>query len=115
MKMLHTLRGRAAVPFLFAALSVAFSGPAVAQLDDIVVTARKKEETLQSVPISVSAFNAEQLERIPIRHIQDLSTFTPGLSYQNITGTLQLPVIRGLAQTNITGSENNVSNFINGI
>ena len=115
MKLPHVLRGRAAAPSLIAAVSVALSGPALAQLDDIVVTARKKEETLQSVPISVSAFNAEQLERIRIRDIQDLSTFTPGLSYQNINGTLQLPVIRGLAQTNITGSENNVSNFINGI
>jgi iron complex outermembrane receptor protein len=37
------------------------------------------------------------------------------LSFQSINGTLALPVIRGLAQTNITGSENNVSSFINGI
>ena len=97
--------------------SVLAAGSAYGQkaLDEIVVTARKKEETLQSIPVSVTAFNAQQLERLRVFDIQDIAQFTPGLSYQNINGTLQLPVIRGLAQTNITGAENNVSNFINGI
>lgn len=115
MQLPHVMRKRVAAPTLIATLSVACTGPALAQLDDIVVTARKKEETLQTVPIAITAFSAQEIERIRIRDIQDIASFTPGLSYQNINGTLQLPVIRGLAQTNITGAENNVSNFINGI
>jgi iron complex outermembrane receptor protein len=100
----------------FVGFSLLFvAGPVLAQLDEIVVTARKREETLQRIPVSVTAFRAQEIERIGIRDIQDIAQFTPGLSYQNINTTLALPVIRGLAQTNILGSENNVSNFINGI
>lgn len=84
-------------------------------VDEIVVTARRKEESLQTIPVAVTAFSLEEMERIGIRDLQDVSQFTPGLTFQNINGTLALPVIRGLAQTNITGAENNVSNFINGI
>jgi iron complex outermembrane receptor protein len=83
--------------------------------DEIIVTSRKKEESLQEIPVSVSAFDAQQIERMSLFDLNDVAQFTPGLSYQNINGTLQLPVIRGLAQTNILGSENNVSNFLNGI
>ncbi len=83
-------------------------------LDEIVVTARKREETLQSVPLAITAFTAEAIERRRIESLQDVAQFTPGLVYQNINGTLALPVIRGLAQANIL-SDNNVGMFLNGI
>ena len=59
------------------------SGHALAQgarvVDNIVVTAQKREESLQDVPISISAFDAEALETRDIDGFADLSQFSPGL------------------------------------
>mgnify|MGYP001273040712 CR=1 FL=1 len=50
----------ATLPLALVALALA-SPPAWSQLEEIVVTARKQEERLQDVPLSVSAFTSEQL------------------------------------------------------
>ena len=51
-------------------------------LEEIVVTARKKAESLQTVPISISAFTTADLELKAIDTIQDLSRFAPNLNRQ---------------------------------
>jgi len=58
---------------------LAISAPAFAQLDEIVVTAQKKEENLQDVPVSISAFDLKALETNRIEGLEDIGTFTPGL------------------------------------
>lgn len=45
---------------------------------DIVVTARRRDERLQDVPVSVSAFSAAALERSTVQTVQDINTITPG-------------------------------------
>lgn len=82
--------------------------------EEVLVTARKVEESLQTVPVSVTAFTEESIRRQRIESIADVALYTPGLVYQDINGTLSLPVIRGLAQTNIA-TDNNVGMFLNGI
>lgn len=57
----------------------ALSAPAFAQLDEIVVTAQKKEQNLQDVPIAIQAFDLEALETNRIEGLEDLGTFTPGV------------------------------------
>ncbi len=84
-------------------------------LQEVVVTARKQAERLQEVPLAVTAFSGEQLEERRIENLQDIAQQTPGLVYQDLNGSLSVPVIRGLAQTNILGSDNNVAVFFNGI
>ncbi|MGC6475338.1 MAG: TonB-dependent receptor [Parvibaculales bacterium] len=70
------------------ALALGFTGTmvsshAIAQdgrvIDNIIVTAQKKEESLQNVPISISAFDTEALEVRDIQGFEDISEFTPGL------------------------------------
>ena len=65
------------------ASGVSFSGPVNAQesraIDNIVVTAQKREESLQEVPVSISAFDVEALDNRDIDGFADLSQFTPGL------------------------------------
>ena len=65
------------------ATGISYSSPAKAQesraIDNIVVTAQKREESLQDVPVSISAFDAEALEARDIDGFADLSQFTPGL------------------------------------
>ena len=57
---------------------LALSAPAFAQLDEIIVTAQKKQENLQDVPVAISAFDLEALETNRIEGIEDIGTFTPG-------------------------------------
>lgn len=115
----HSRKSALAAAINFA---LAASLPAVAQnlsdapslREEVLVTARKVEESLQSVPVAVTAFTEENIRRQRIEGIADVALYTPGLVYQDINGTLSLPVIRGLAQTNIN-SDNNVGMFLNGI
>ncbi|MBT8442625.1 MAG: TonB-dependent receptor plug domain-containing protein [Gammaproteobacteria bacterium] len=84
-------------------------------LEEIVVTARKKEEDLLTVPIAITAFSADQLDRAGINSLAGVAAFTPGLTFSNLFGEfLPVPVIRGVAPTAIFG-ENNVAVFIDGV
>ncbi|MDX2145261.1 MAG: TonB-dependent receptor [Rhodospirillaceae bacterium] len=50
-------------------------------IEEIVVTTRKRAENLQDVPIVITAFTAELMERKGIADIEDITKYTPGLSY----------------------------------
>ncbi|MBS0375383.1 MAG: TonB-dependent receptor [Proteobacteria bacterium] len=57
-------------------------------LDEIVVTATRREERLQDVPISVSAFSQEKLDSQGLKNIDDLSRLSPGMTFsRNGTGS----------------------------
>jgi len=58
---------------------LAFSTPAFAQIDEIIVTATKKEETLQDVSMSIAAFDTKLLDEFRIEGLDDVAQFTPGL------------------------------------
>ena len=57
------------------------SQQAWAERDEITVTARKREEDLQSVPISITAFTEEDLRVRGIVDLETLADQTPGLSF----------------------------------
>ena len=74
--------GKLAAPLVLAA-SVAL--PAYAQqgtLDVITVSARKTEETLQTVPVTVSAIAGQQMERFQYDKIEDVTARIPTLNVQ---------------------------------
>jgi iron complex outermembrane receptor protein len=50
---------------------------------ELVVTARKRDERLLDVPVAVSAFGQDQLEKADITSPSELSNFVPGLDFQN--------------------------------
>src|ERR1700741_1105332 len=56
--------------------------PAAGGLSEIVVTATRREERLQDVPISLSAFSQENLDAQGLRSIDDLTRLTPGVTFQ---------------------------------
>jgi outer membrane receptor protein involved in Fe transport len=57
-------------------------------LEEVVVTATRREERLQDVPISVTAFSQEKLDSQGLKNIDDLSRLSPGLTFQrNGTGS----------------------------
>lgn len=72
-------------------------------LEDIVVTARKVAENLQDVPVAVTAFSGEQLERQNARSVIDIAKQTPGLTIRESTNSENAATfsIRGQVQTDI--------------
>jgi iron complex outermembrane receptor protein len=79
---------------------------------EIVVTAQRREETLQDVPIAVSVFASEDRDRRGIRTIQDFSNFTPGLTFSASLDRLSL---RGIGRlTNAIGSDPGVAIYNDG-
>ena len=73
----RTLKGLAALTLSTSLLAI--SAPAMAQLDEIIVTAQKREQSLQDVPISINAFDLESLEKNRISGIEDVAKFSPGV------------------------------------
>jgi iron complex outermembrane recepter protein len=56
--------------------------PAAGTLEEVVVTATRREERLQDVAVSVSAFSQEKLDAQGLRNIDDLTRLTPGVAFQ---------------------------------
>lgn len=87
----------------------------------IIVTARKREERLIDVPLSIQAFSAEELEKSGVNNLEDLTKFTPGLDYKNqSTGTFAgryLPAVRFRGLTSVSSLPSNQvgSLFVDGI
>ncbi len=50
-------------------------------LEEIVVTARKRSESLQDIPVAISAFSADQIEVTGSANLVDLTKFTPGIQF----------------------------------
>ncbi len=68
------------------------------QIDEIIVTARKREESLQEVPISIVAFDTKQLLERNIDNVYDVAQFTPNFQMsRNLGRRLDSPIIRGQA------------------
>ncbi len=81
---------------------IAFTMPlnAFAAVDEITVTARKKEESLQDIPLAITAFDSEMIERKGINNFEDIAKNTAGLVFdQGITSQDTRVVIRGLSPT----------------
>ena len=83
-------------------------------LEEVVVSARKRDETLIDVPLTVTAVSAARIEELGIRDSRDLALYTPGFSNVASFGrnSTERPVIRG--QSNILGDPN-ASYFVDGV
>lgn len=55
-----------------------------APLGEVVVTARKREESLQEIPLSVSAFSSADIRHADLRNLEDVSLLTPGFRFDNM-------------------------------
>ncbi len=75
---------RAAIPAALA--SVLFSTTAVAQVEEIIVTAERREASLQDVPVAVSAYNEETLESLQVEDTLDLINVVPNMFGGSNTG-----------------------------
>ena len=85
--------------------------------NQIIVTASKREQTLQETPISVSVTSGETLENAQIRDVLDLQTVTPSLRVSQLqTSSASTFIIRGFGNgDNNFGIEPSVGVFIDGV
>jgi iron complex outermembrane receptor protein len=81
---------------LLVALTLTSPIPAYAQLEEVVVTARKREESLQDVPISVQAHTGESIAEQGLFDIGALAPYTPNFKYTQAPGASDLLFMRGL-------------------
>lgn len=88
--------------------------PASSGLADIVVTARRREESLQKTPVSVTAVTARDLLERGLRDISDVALITPGFSMQNIQSGTEQPFIRGMATTSFERTLQTSSTLVDG-
>jgi iron complex outermembrane receptor protein len=101
-----------------AGFAATLAGEALAQatLDEITVTARRREESVQDIPVVVTAFTADELARRGVNELEDIAAATPGLAFEDFSnGFSAAPVIRGLTQVNVSSEVQNVATFIDGI
>ncbi|ACG77451.1 TonB-dependent receptor [Phenylobacterium zucineum HLK1] len=100
---------------LSCALMALGGGAAQAQtvIEELVVTAEKREQSLQDVPVAVSAFTDERREMVGINSVQDLTNFTPGLAYSTNNDRINM---RGIGRfTNNRSSEGGVAMYNDGV
>jgi iron complex outermembrane recepter protein len=83
-------------------------------LEEIVVTAQRRAETLTSVPLSITALSGETLDSTGITTISDLKFQTPGFLSQSGTGYTQL-FIRGIGNIIYVGADPSVATFIDDV
>ena len=108
---------KALFPLTLLSAAVFNATPAVAQenimLEEVVVTAQRREQNLQDVPVSVTAFSGATLERRNIKNAVDYLTITPGVSFteDGQTGSRGMGIsIRGV--TSLVTGENAFVNSI---
>lgn len=85
-----------------------------ATLEEVVVTAQKREESLQDVPISVVALSAETLAQSNLEELEDIAAFTPNLNVYSMPPFTSLSV-RGLGSQFDKGFEHSAGLFLDGI
>jgi outer membrane receptor protein involved in Fe transport len=73
------------------------ASPGGGQLEEIVVTAQKRSENLQSVPVSVQAFTGKKLEQMNATEFGDYAKFLPSVVFQSLAPSQTLIYMRGIA------------------
>lgn len=84
-------------------------------LEEVVVTAEKRAESVQDVPITISAFSADDIGKLGVASTRDLGVVTPGLQMGQQVGA-STPYLRGIGgQNSSVGDEASVSTYVDGI
>jgi iron complex outermembrane receptor protein len=97
--------------------AAAVSNSALAQekisvLEEIVVTAQKRSESLQEVPVAISAFTDKTRDLIGISSVQDMTNFAPGITYSS---SLDRMSVRGIGRnTNNLAIDPSIANYGDG-
>lgn len=111
----RALRNRCGIALAFLLPTIAAS-EASAQIEEIVVTALKRQDSIQDVPISITAISGTFIENAGIDDIRDLTLYTPNffVTTQNSIGNTQF-VMRGVGSDGNSGIEPSVGVYVDGV
>lgn len=102
-----------------AVAAIAVSTNANAQdfaIEEVVVTAQKRAESLQDVPIAITAFNSQMMVEAGIDGIDNVAQFTPGFAMTSYNKSTPQPYIRGIGtNTSGAGDDASVAMFIDDV
>jgi iron complex outermembrane receptor protein len=117
MRYLHTPLFTAIAAGLISAVTPQFTFAQSAMLEEVIVTARKREQSLQDVSVAVTALSEADLVANQIRSSEDLTFLVPSLNYQKGSNPRQSSFsIRGIGtQSFSTGAEPSVSTMVDGV
>ena len=80
-----------------AILSTVLATPAVAQeLEEVIVTATKRQESVQDVPLAITALSGEFTESVNLNDVKDLISFTPGITGNSQDSFIDAVSVRGV-------------------
>ena len=82
---------------MLAGVPVAFAQSEATTVDDVIVTAQKRDESLQDVPIQVQALPTEKLEQLGVSDFSDYVKYLPSVSYQTVAPGFSQVYMRGVA------------------
>jgi len=116
MRTIHpSLRSKATAVATALAVLVPIAAFGDDQIEEITVTATRRSESAQNVPITISALTASDLQSAGLNSTTDLGEQTPGLVMNQQAGALT-PFIRGVGSLDgSAGAENSVSTYIDGV
>src|SRR5436190_23768287 len=82
---------------------------------DVVVTARRRSETLQNVPVAISAVSGDQIERRGLTSVREVAQQVPGLNINSDGSGRAFVAIRGVGVTLVQSVQPGVGLFVDGI
>lgn len=95
--------------------AMGIASQAAAQIEEIVVTAQKRSESVQDIPVAISAFDEKSIRELGIASVTDLTNHAPNMAFQD-TGIGQTLNIRGVSQVATTdANESNVAVYMDGV
>ena len=88
------------------------ASPSATEVGAVIVTAEKRQQNIQKVPVAVTAFTTKQRDLVGIENLQDMTNFTPGLVYSSV---LDRVTLRGVGrQTNLLSADAAVTTYVDG-
>jgi len=101
--------------------TVVVAAPDDAALEEVIVTAQKRAENIQDVPIAISAFSAEALQARGATNVADISAFTPNVQIDRSSpfagsSTILSAYVRGIGQNDFAfNMEPGVGLYVDGV
>jgi iron complex outermembrane receptor protein len=90
-------------------------GAAASELEEVVVSARRKEENLQDVPETVNVVTAEQVQKYNILNMLDVQKLVPGLILHDGSGFDQTASMRGVTYNQVQAAPDTVAFYMNDV
>ncbi|MGB5626089.1 MAG: TonB-dependent receptor, partial [Woeseiaceae bacterium] len=85
-------------------------------LEEIIVTATKREKNIQDVPIAISAITAKDIDSAGLTRVEEMTLLVPNFTYaQTTTKKITALVIRGLSSSGGIGNDPNIGVYIDGV